>query len=73
MRGVGQRECPHLASGLVRGDPNLAEQLLDVDAGVDEEVACGEGDERERDRGGQVRAAVLAQELLGLEQYAAVA
>lgn len=66
MRGVGQRECPHLPSGLVRGDPNLAEQLLDVDAGVDEEVAGGEGDERERDRGGQVRAAVFGQELLGL-------
>jgi hypothetical protein len=44
----------------------LGEQVLHVDAGADEEVAEGEGDERERDGGGQVRAAVLGQELLGL-------
>jgi hypothetical protein len=31
-----------------------------------QEVVGGEGGERERDEGGQVRAAVLGQELLGL-------
>lgn len=66
MRCVGQRERPDLPPGLVRDDTNLGEQLLDVDAGVDEEVAGGEGDEGERDGGGQVRAAVLGQEFLGL-------
>lgn len=66
VRRVGQRERPDLPSGLVRCDPNLGEQLLDVDAGVDEEVAGGEGDDGERDGGGQVGAAVLGQEVLGL-------
>jgi hypothetical protein len=45
---------------------HLAEQVLHVDAGADEGVAEREGDERERDGGGQVRAAVLGQQLLGL-------
>jgi len=45
---------------------HLGEQLLHVDAGADEEVAEGEGDDGERDGGGQVRAAVLGQQLLGL-------
>lgn len=66
MRRVGQRERPHLPSRLPRRDPNLAEEVLHVDAGADEEVAEREGDERERDRGRQVRAAVLGQELLRL-------
>lgn len=52
------------AAGLRAAD--LGEQVLHVDAGADEEVAEGEGDEGERDGGGQVRAAVLGQELLGL-------
>lgn len=66
MCRVGKRECPDLPSGLVCCDANLGEQLLDVDAGVDEEVAGGEGDDGERDGGGQIRAAVLGQEVLGL-------
>jgi hypothetical protein len=45
---------------------HLAEQVLHVDAGADESVAESEGDERERDGGGQVRAAVLGKQLLGL-------
>jgi hypothetical protein len=45
---------------------HLAEQVLHVDAGADESVAESEGDERERDGGGQVRAAVLGKQLHGL-------